>query len=94
MEQNHVLLNHLAKPARFLFFTLDEFLCLGVPIFVGMVAQWITTGFLVGLSFYFGIKALKKQFPHGNLRKILYWYLPNGHKAFQIPIPSYVREWI
>jgi type IV conjugative transfer system protein TraL len=94
MEQNHVLLNHLDKPARFLFFTLDEFVCLGVPTFTGMVMQWLTTGFLAGLCFYFGLRALKKQFPYGSLRKILYWYLPNGHKAFRIKIPSDIREWV
>lgn len=94
MEQNHVLLNHLDKPARFLLFTFDEFLCLGAPTFTGMVMQWFVTGFLMGLGFYFGLRFLKKQFPHGNLRKILYWYLPNGHKAFRIKVPSYVREWI
>lgn len=94
MEQNHVLLNHLDKPARFLFFTLDEFLCLSAPTFAGMVMQWLTTGFLVGLGLYFGMRALKKQFPHGSLRKIFYWYLPNGHKAFDIQIPSHIREWL
>lgn len=94
MDQNNILLNHLDKPARFLLFTLDEFLCLAAPIFIGMVTQWVTTGFFAGLGFYGSIKAFKKQFPGGNLRKILYWYLPNGHQAFQIPIPSYIREWI
>lgn len=54
MEQNHVLLNHLDKPARFLFFTLDEFVCLGVPTFTGMVMQWLTTGFFLDCVFILG----------------------------------------
>ena len=94
MEPNHILLNHLDKPARFLFFTFDEFLCLSAPTFMGMVMQWLTTGFLAGLVLYLGLRSLKKQFPHGSLRKILYWYLPNTHQAFCIKIPSDIREWI
>ncbi len=71
MDQNHILLNHLDKPARFLFFTIDEFLCLAAPTFGGMVLQWVTTGFLSGLILYSLIRALKKQFPHTNIRKII-----------------------
>lgn len=54
----------------------------------------VNDGFFSGLCFYFGLRALKKQFPYGSLRKILYWYLPNGHKAFRIKIPSDIREWV
>ena len=94
MDQNHILLNHLDKPARFLFFTMDECFCLAAPTFGGMVLQWVTTGFLSGLILYSLIRALKKQFPYTNLRKIFYWYLPNGDRAFKIAIPSYIQEWV
>lgn len=94
MEQSHILLNHLDKPSRFLFFTLDEFIALAAPIFTGMVAQWALLGLITGVGLYWLLRVFKKQFPGGNLRKIFYWYLPNGHTVFKLPIASCVREWV
>ena len=94
LERNkHTLLNHLDQPARFLFFTIDEFLALIVPLLLGLGLGWAFTGMCISLSLFYLVKTLKKVVGGGALRHLAYWYLPTSPKYMRIYIPSYVREW-
>lgn len=90
----HYLLNHLDKPARFLFFTLGEFLSLGAPTFTGMIVGWTGTGFFIGLLTYTGLRTLKRSLGGGALRHAMYWYLPTSKRHHKVWIPSHIREFI
>ena len=92
-RNKHTLLNHLDKPARFLFFTIDEFLSLSIPIFVGLGVGYAFTGTCASLFCFWGVKTLKKLSGGGALRDIIYWYLPTSQKGMKIFVPSYIREW-
>lgn len=93
-RSRHYLLNYLDKPARFLFFTLDEFSALGGPVFAGMVLGWTGSGCLLGLLSYIGLRALKRSVGGGALRHALYWYLPTSKRHHKVWIPSHIREYI
>ncbi len=93
-RDQHYLLNHLDKPTRFLFLTVDEFLAIAVPLFSGIVVGWGTSGFLGSLAGYSALRILKRRFKGGTIRQAMYWYLPTSRKQMKVYIPSYVREYI
>ena len=92
MSSDYYLLNHLDDPMRFLFFTIDEFLVLAVPLFVGMFVNKMLWGALVSLLLYQALKWIKATFKGAGLRQLGYWFLPSKDKTLKIYIPSYYRE--
>jgi type IV conjugative transfer system protein TraL len=92
MSQNPYLLNHLDDPMRFLFFTLDEFFVLAIPLFVGMFMGQMLSGALVSLILYQVLKRIKKAFKNAGFRQLTYWFLPTKKTTFKVYVPSYYRE--
>jgi type IV conjugative transfer system protein TraL len=92
MSQNPYLLNHLDDPMRFLFFTLDEFFVLAIPLFVGMFIGKMFLGAFCALVLYQVLKGIKKAFKNANFRQLTYWFLPTPKTTFKVYVPSYYRE--
>lgn len=93
MRQDHHLLNHLDDPMRFLFFTMDEFIVIAVPLFIGMAVNCMFLGTIAALGLYQLLKFIKKSFAGANLRQLAYWFLPTKKSMLSINIPSCIREY-
>jgi type IV conjugative transfer system protein TraL len=94
MSQDYYLLNHLDDPMRFLFFTIDEFLAIGVPLFVGICVNEMIWGAIIGLGLYQILKFIKRTFKGASLRQLAYWFLPTNKKTLKILVPSNLREFL
>jgi len=92
MSHDYYLLNHLDDPMRFLFFTMDEFVALAVPLFVGMFINQMLWGALVSLILYKILKLIKKVSKGVGLRQLTYWFLPTKTKTLKFYVPSCYRE--
>ena len=93
-RDQYYLLNYLDQPARFLFFTIDEFIVLLVPLMLGFWMMWALTGALCSFGGFILLRIMKKQAGESNFRQSLYWYLPTSSNQMKIVIPSYIRELI
>lgn len=93
-RSENYLLNRLDKPLRFLGVNKDEVFALMVPIFGGLFMGWIITGFLLGTLSLSLLRTIKKRNEGASLMHAMYWYLPAHEKSFNLPVPSYVREYI
>lgn len=92
MSTDYYLLNHLDDPLRFFFFTMDEVLVLGGPLFIGMFINKMLWGALFALILYKLLTWIKKLAIGVNLRQLAYWFLPTKSNTLKIYIPSYYRE--
>ena len=88
------LLNHLDKPIRIFFFTVDELLVALGPLFAGLFLGWAKAGLLTSVLGYFGLTQLKKNFAGSSFLEANYWYLPTSPKSWHLPVPSYIREYV
>lgn len=96
MEERQYIFKTLDNPIRLLFWSLDEFLMMITPLFLG-----ICVGSLFLMSLTFVVKPLysrvKKKYPNGALRHKLYWEFPTSSynkvgKFHSLP-PSHIREY-
>lgn len=92
MSSDYYLLNHLDDPLRFFFFTMDEFLALAAPLFIGMFINKMLWGALFSLILYKLLTSIKKLAKGVNLRQLAYWFLPTNKKTLKLWVPSYYRE--
>jgi type IV conjugative transfer system protein TraL len=81
----------LDHPSRILFWKLDEFFVMIVPIFLSLALGSLFMAFGVFLKIPY--KKLKKKFSHCSLMHHLYWYLPTKRLSHlkRLP-PSHQRE--
>jgi conjugal transfer pilus assembly protein TraL len=96
-SRENILLNTLDNPTRVLFWTVDVFAFMVIPVFLGILLSSLIVmllGFVL-VPFY---GRFKKRFPRGVVRHKMYWLLP--HEAFlrfgklkSFP-PSHEREMI
>ena len=93
-HEQHYLLNYLDQPARFLFFTLDEFFILLLPLMIGFWFMWAFTGLLCSVGGFLALRLLKKNTGNGSLRNTLYWHLPTSPRHMKLLIPSHIREFM
>lgn len=94
MEDKYQIPRHLDDPFKIIIFTIDEFLILVVPFFIGLwVINAPITGLLIGAAGVFGLKKLKGAQGHYYLYQLMYWYLPPLRKLHSTP-PSYMREFL
>lgn len=92
---NHVILNHIDKPARFLFWSVDQVIVCLCPFFIGMVTDHIVLGIVFSIIASIGFKIFRKKFGNSKIRSILYWNLPTSKKLVKKGLPpSHVRIWI
>ncbi|MBY0281467.1 MAG: type IV conjugative transfer system protein TraL [Alphaproteobacteria bacterium] len=92
--QQHVILNHVDTPVRFLFWTKEEALLILAPFMLGSTLDFILLGFITSLSNFYLIHLYKRYFGKGQLQAVRYWFFPvNPNRLSSFP-PSYIREFI
>lgn len=94
MEQNHVLLNHLDQPVRFLYFTLDEAFALLGSFLLGGIINRLLCGLIFGIVAAIALNKIKKINQDCNITQMFYWYLPTSRSAYRLYIPSHIREFL
>lgn len=95
-EKNYYIFKTLDNSPRLLYWAVDEFLIMVVPIFLGIFfgSFLLMTGSFLKV-FY---TRLKKAIGYGSIAQYAYWHLPTnyfqqmGH--FKRLPPSYIREYI
>ncbi len=90
----HIILQHLDDPLRFLNWTIDEASAFGLPVFFGIGVDYPLYGLGIGIGCFFGLKKIKQKFGLESLKHALYWYLPKIKKKLPTTPPSHVREYI
>jgi conjugal transfer pilus assembly protein TraL len=90
----HIILQHLDDPLRFLNWTIDEASAFGLPIFFGIAVDYPLYGVAVAIISFFGLKSLKKRFGLESLKHALYWHLPRSKKKLPQTPSSHIREYI
>ena len=93
----HLVLKTLDDEMRILFWSVDDFLVITVPLFLGILLSSFCI-MLSGLFLKYCYTKLKKRFPHHSFKHKLYWTLPT--KAFNrrgliknLPA-SHIREFL
>jgi conjugal transfer pilus assembly protein TraL len=92
MDIRYRLLNHLDKPVRFLYFTIDEAISLLGGFLLGGLAGKPLMGFISGLVISVFLSKIKKAHVDTSLTQMFYWYLPTHMHAYSFYLPSYIRE--
>lgn len=74
-ERRHFTIQTLDNSPRVLFWTIEEFLCLAVPVFIGLCFGYI---FLVPIGLFIKpiYSKMTKRMPRGALNHRLYWLFP------------------
>ncbi len=77
---NTNVMHHLDKPIRLLMWTIDEVVCVLIPVVFGfMIDAWFV-GFFSGMLFCYLLRKFKaKVGSTGGLAQLAYWALPQ-HK--------------
>jgi len=85
---------YLDDPFKIVLFTLDEFLALVIPFFIGLwVFDFPICGSIVGAIMVFALKKIKGERGHYYLYHLMYWYLPPLRKFRSTP-PSHMRDFL
>ena len=91
---NHVILGHIDKPTRILFWPVGQFMCCSLPIFAGMILDCLMIGLIMSIFTMILFKIFNKTFGKRGISAILYWYLPTSNRLKKIGIPpSHIRIW-
>ena len=92
--QQHVILNHVDTPVRFLFWTKEEALLILCPFMIGATLDFIPLGVMTSLIHFYLIRIYKRYFGKGQLQAVKYWFFPHNPKRLPSFPPSYIREFI
>ena len=89
------IIKSLDNQMRFLFWELDEFGVLVIPLFLGILTSSVLM-MCSGLFWRYLLNKFKKKFPRGSLKHYLYWNLPTRHMKKMVGNcpPSHLRELI
>lgn len=90
----HIILHHLDDPLRIFYWTVDEAVALGGPLFGGIFMGHPFLGLIASALCFKGLRTIKKTYGLENLRHALYWYLPKNKKKLPHVPDSYKREYI
>ncbi len=90
----YTMVDYLDEPERILCFTVDEFMCLILPIGVGIQTHHGLLGFLAGLGMTSLIRKLKANDSDGLVQRLLYWYFPSVVNRLKHLPPSHVRQYM
>lgn len=94
MSSDHVILNYLDTPARFLFWPISEFMSVVVPFIVLVLCGCPVIGCVLSGGIAFGIRLFKRSFGKGMLEGILYRTMMHNRTKYPVTPPSYIREFI
>lgn len=98
MEDNkYKMVEYLDEPERILFFTVDEFLGLMIPIAIGLKTHHMLFGLLGGILLLYLLNKLKVK--RGNdgdsfIQRIMYWYFPSRISKLKYIPPSFLRSFM
>ena len=95
-EPKHYIFKTLDNTPRILYWHVDEFLIMIVPVFFGIIFGYFILMFGAFLIVPYG--RLKKRLSHQSTAHYAYWYLPTSYlQAFgqfkRLP-PSHTREYL
>jgi conjugal transfer pilus assembly protein TraL len=85
------LVNLLDEPERILFFTVEEFLMLIVPIAMGLKFHHSGYGLFLGICGLYSIHKFKKRDGEAFFQYWVYWNLPLWFGRFKKIPPAYFR---
>jgi type IV conjugative transfer system protein TraL len=92
---NHIILSHIDKPMRILFWPANQFFACTVPLAVGMAMDHLAIGGILFLLITMGFRMFNKRFGRGKFRSIMYWYFPTPSRITKMGVPpSHVRYWV
>ncbi len=91
---NHVILNHIDKPARLLLWSVDQVIVCICPCAIGMITEHIGLGIAFSIIASIAFKVFKKKFGNSKIHSILYWNFPTSERLVRKGLPpSHVRVW-
>lgn len=91
---NHVILSHIDKPVRILFWPVRQFFVCTLPLGIGMTVDHLSIGAVMSFLVIVTFKIFNKRFGKGRFSAISYWYLPTSKRLENLGIPpSHVRFW-
>ncbi len=76
--ERYYIPKRLDEPERLLFWSIDEACLMIVPIFMGIIVGYTTTGILIGITFYLQWRKLKGNNQANVIRSLAYWVLPSS----------------
>jgi type IV conjugative transfer system protein TraL len=92
---NHIILGHIDKPIRILFWPANQFFACTVPLAVGMTTDHLIIGSIFAILVITFFKIFNKRFGKGRFRSIMYWHFPTPSRIIKMNIPpSYIRYWV
>ena len=94
MESEHILLNRLDQPLRFLGINKDEAFTFMGPLMIGFCMGYNTTGLMAAITLLAAYRSFKKRNEGASLLHALYWHFPTSRKSMKLYVPSYIREFI
>src|SRR3990167_2542399 len=92
-NENYIL-NRLDKPLLFLGINKDEAFALMIPLLGGLFMGWVLSGFVIGMGTLALLRMIKKQNEGALFIHAVYWHLPTYRKAYKLPVPAHIREYI
>ncbi|WP_068470645.1 type IV conjugative transfer system protein TraL [Parachlamydia sp. C2] len=95
--QRHYIFKTLDNPMRVVFWSIDEFLIMVIPLFIGFILANVLI-LLSGIVLKFFYAKLKKKNSNQSFKHLLYWYLPTHNLKKQGIVKnfpdSHVREFL
>lgn len=85
---------YLDEPARFLVWTYPQALCLGAPVFWGIMTKSMMLGLLGSLLIAYALRRFKSVIPGGCFMSFIYWHLPYSKRSYRFMPPSHIREYL
>jgi len=87
----YVIPGKLDEPERIAFWTIDEFVAMAGPFFIGILSQHIVLGIMFGALGWWGLRKAKAGRATSWLLHAAYWYLPSTVTGVRAVPPSYLR---
>ena len=92
-EKDFYVPSRLDDQPRMLFWEMDEFFAMCVPLGIGIIIGFIFIGIIGGFAAAYGVTKLKAGSGRAIILHAIYWHLPSDalFKMGRTP-PSYIRE--
>jgi type IV conjugative transfer system protein TraL len=92
---NHIILSHIDKPVRILFWPANQFFACTIPLATGMTLDHLAVGGIFSLLTVVGFRVFNRRFGRGKFRSVMYRYFPTPSRIIKMGVPpSHVRYWV